>query len=204
MPVSYKKSIPGFAIVIAITSYTISLYAQSNEELISAATEPLPEYLKPGATVQTGPANGLDTIRQGDNGLICRPDNPNAPGYAVPCVHESLLPMNFRRRELMLQGMTRTEANAQINIELRNGTLSSPEIGALGNFIAGPSKAEAVLTMAFYMGDVTGAELGLPTQPSSGAWLMCSGTPQAHIMIGLPGPGDQNRSAEELCGPAVN
>lgn len=187
-------------ITLTMLCLPVSLYAQSDETLIRDATLPLPLPMRAGATVIKRGADGeAEVIRQGNNGLICQADSPDR-GYSVGCSHESWSPVLARLNELTASRMPQIDAQTRINQELQDGTLQAPVIGALANVISGPNANNAALLTTVFLGEATGESTGLPTTPSNGAWLMCSGTPQARLMVGLPPYNTRNMSLEALCG----
>jgi len=187
-------------IAISFTLFVVSAFGQSREELIEEATIPLPSNLKEGASVVYLDSGGQrQNIREGNNGITCTTDGPEE-GYVISCTHDSWGPLTNRVRELIFTGLNLLEAQSQINVELKEGTLLSPKIGALGNVFSGPDENDVSLVTTIFMGSATGKSTGLPTTPSAGAWLMCSGTPQAHIMVGMPPYNLRNIPRAALCG----
>ena len=175
------------------------MLGQSESEKITDATLPIPPHLQDGATVYDMMSTPPSIIRQGSNGIVCLSDSPD-PGYEVTCLDESWLPYMRRFASLQAEGASMLETHKTINAELANGLLPSPDIGAIGNVVSGPSKENLNFLTSIFMGTSGTAETGLPVHENQGTWLMCAGTPQAHIMIGQRPNSVRNEKIADLCG----
>ncbi len=161
---------------------------------IAAATLPLPEAMRAGATVLGYKSAGkLELLRQGTNGMMCLAHNPaDVDRFHVACYHESLEPFMARGRALRAQGVSASQVDTARFAEVASGKLSMPTAGALysltgpaGDFddarVAAPKSR---LLFVVYMPGATQASTGLSTIPLVGQpWLMLPGTPKAHIMF---------------------
>lgn len=163
--------------------------------LVASAVLAAPEPLREGAEVRGWTADDrLVTLREGSNGIICLADRPDEEGFAAACYHESLEPFMARGRELSRQGVTGPERNRTRWEEIEAGTLSMPEAAMVYNLRFADQEFDPATTdpatggrlHALYMPGATAESTGLPAQPGEGPWLMLPGTPQAHVMIGLP------------------
>lgn len=159
------------------------IYAQSDESLIRAATLSLPEHLRAEATVLDRSTNPPTLIRQGSNGITCMTDEPT-PGYDASCVDESWFPYGRRLGELRAEGKSLLEANKIVNAELADGSLALPIPGALANTVSGPDADNLEVLTTIFLGEAASVMSGIVTEENDQVWIMCSGTPQAHLMIG--------------------
>ena len=157
--------------------------AQSEEELIAAATLSLPEHLRSNATVLDRSTNPPTVVRQGSNGITCMSDAP-ASGYDASCVDQSWFPYGQRLGELRAEGLSLREANKIVNEELANGSLALPNPGALANTVSGPDADNLEVLTTIFLGESASAVSGIVTEENDQVWIMCAGTPQAHLMIG--------------------
>ncbi|MCG8416121.1 MAG: hypothetical protein MI746_18035 [Pseudomonadales bacterium] len=167
--------------LVALSSFQVS--AQSEEALIQAATQSLPEHLRADVTVLDRSTNPPTLLRQGTNGITCMTDEP-APGYDASCVDESWFPYGRRLGELRADGKSLLEANKIVNTELANGSLASPNPGALANTVSGPDANNLAVLTTIFLGEAASAMSGIVSEENDQAWIMCAGTPQAHLMIG--------------------
>jgi hypothetical protein len=161
---------------------------------IAAATLPLPEGMRAGATVLGYRTAGkLERLRQGTNGMTCLAHNPaDVARFHVACYHESLEPFMARGRALRADGMSAAQIDTVRFAEVKSGKLTMPAAGALysltgpaGDFDATKVAApKSRLLFVVYMPGATQASTGLSTVPLVGQpWLMLPGTPKAHIMF---------------------
>ncbi len=173
------------AILAALTTagFTCASSAQSEQELISAATQSLPEHLRAGATVLDRSSNPPTLIRAGSNGISCMTDEPT-PGYDASCVDESWFPYGRRLGELRAEGKSLREANEIVNAELAAGSLPPPSPGAIANTVSGPDADNVEVLTTIFLGEAASAMSGITTEENDQVWIMCAGTPQAHLMIG--------------------
>ena len=161
---------------------------------IAAATLPLPEAMRAGATVLGYKTAGtLELLRKGGNGMTCLAHNPaDVDRFHVACYHDSLEPFMARGRALRAQGVSASQVDTVRFAEVASGKLEMPASGALYS-LTGPagdfdeSKVAAPksrLLFVVYLPGATQASTGLSTIPLVGQpWLMLPGTPKAHIMF---------------------
>ena len=163
--------------------------AQSDVELIAEATSPLPDQLRDGATViVTDEAGNRRVLRQGTNALVCHPDGPTPIGFYVSCSDERLSRSAMTEYgKLRAQGLSEDEILARVSAGVAAGTLTPIPSGAMFYALSGPDKEHADLLVVMRLPDATAESTGLSTEPSDdSAWLMFSGTHQAHVMFGSP------------------
>lgn len=163
--------------------------------LVESAALAAPASLREAAEVRAWTADDrLVTLREGSNDIICLADRPGDDSFAAACYHDSLEPFMARGRELRRQGVRGEARNRARWEEIRAGTIPMPEAAMVYNLAfptedfdpAGTDPATGRRLHALYMPGATAAATGLPTESGSGPWLMLPGTPQAHVMIGLP------------------
>ena len=159
--------------------------AQSDIDLIEEALLPLPVHLRDAAGIVVPTGDGLRFLRPAETDLVCRPDGASR-GFRVLCVHgieNRAVTQAFRR--YVNEGASRSEAWAAVEAAIGSGDLTVPRPGAMAYFQTGPNRAESVQLTIIYMPYATTERTGLPTEPTTdGAWLMCPGRPNAHIMLG--------------------
>ena len=158
--------------------------AASDAQLIAEATSPLPKHLQSEARVVWVGADGSERVLQeGSNGFICFPDAPEA-GFGVACVDEGVLKYLGQVPGLTLDRESTSKRLALIDAGIKNGSITPPVPGSRGYVLSGPDGENARLTLAIFLPGATAESTGLSTERSDGTWLMCPGTPDAHIMVG--------------------
>lgn len=172
-----------FLISVLLTVYAGLAAAQSKEELLVAATQSIPSHLWDDATVIDRSTDPSTVLRQGTNGITCMTDDP-APGYDASCVDESWFPYGQRMAALRAEGKTLREANKIVNEELISGILQAPNPGALANTVSGPNADDVEVLVTVYLGQEASRISGITSEQNDQSWIMCAGTPQAHLMIG--------------------
>ena len=89
--------------------------------------------------------------------------------------------------KLRAQGLPEDEILARVSAGVAAGTLTPIPSGAMFYALSGPDKEHADLLVVMRLPDATAESTGLSTEPSDdSAWLMFSGTHQAHVMFGSP------------------
>ena len=191
------RAIP-FAILLSLAAPTAT--AQSDAELIEEATLPLPPQLKDeAAVVTTGPDGRQRVIREGRTALTCTPDEP-APGFSVSCINGSTGNVIQAYTGHLARGASISEAWAAVNAAIEAGTLTTATPGTLIFIQSGPSRAESAHLAVTLVPYATEQATGLPTRPTADrAWLMCPGTPRAHIMFGQVPYGIDPNAGWERC-----
>jgi hypothetical protein len=161
---------------------------------IAAATLPLPEAMRAGATVLGYKTAGkLELLRKGSNGMTCLAHNPSdVDRFHVACYHDSLEPFMARGRALRAEGKSASQVDTVRFAEVASGKLRMPTSAALysltgpaGDFDAAKVAApKSRLLFVVYVPGATQQSTGLSTVPLVGQpWLMLPGTPKAHIMF---------------------
>jgi hypothetical protein len=122
-------------------------------------------------------------LQEGSNGFVCFPDAPE-DGFAVACVEESLLPFLDQVPTLAMDKDSASVRLKQVEAGIKDGSIKPPAPGSRGYVLSGPERERSRLTMAIFLPGATAESTGLPTKRSDGTWIMCPGTPDAHIMVG--------------------
>ncbi len=176
--------------------------AQSEDELLAEALLPLPDYLKAGATVEIRDDDGRQRMLQaGTSGLRCSPDGPG-PGFLVSCIDESSGPVLREFRRHLAEGRTPREAMDAVTSAARAGTVSTATPGGMIWILSGETRNDLTPMVGALVPFATGESTGLPEEPTPNrAWLMCPGTPRAHIMIGPTPYGLSEEIGWQACAP---
>lgn len=152
-----------------------------DEALVRSALRAAPLSVIDGATVADGSG---DVLREGTNGWVCMPDDPEMPGDSPMC-------LDARWRTVM-QAFTAGERNPQytgvgIAYMLRGDfPVSNTDPHATGPTADNEWIEDSGPHVMILVSDHSLLE-GLPTKPGKGPWVMWSGTPYAHIMVPVPG-----------------
>ncbi len=173
--------------------------AQSDADLVEEATLPLPAQLKNGAAVVTDADGRRRVVREGGTALTCSPDGP-APGFSVSCINGSTGNVIAAYTGHLARGASIREAWDLVNAAIAAGTLTTATPGTLIFIQSGPSRAESAHLTVTLVPYATAESTGLPIEPTPDrAWLMCPGTPRAHIMIGQQPYGIDPNAGWERC-----
>lgn len=170
---------------IAVFSLTASSLAAKtyDAELVEQATLALPAHLRADASVVTFEDGEQVMLRQGTNGLFCRPDDPEVRGIAIWCYPESHDAYAKRWYELAAKGNAPAKVDELVAAEIKAGTLAWPP-AAVNYNLRGPSLDNALSMTVVFIPFATGASLGITEERDfHRPWLMNSGTAFAHIMI---------------------
>ena len=157
----------------------------TNGDSIAEAVSPLAPTLRSGATVVRYNDNGKrDILRQGNNSIVCEPDDPAVEGFRVSCYHEGHVPrLNFEK-ELAATGIERGDVFAARVKSVEAGRIPLPVAEQMQYFLGGEDIASATSFKGVRLPYATSASSGLPTERSSdNIWLMQAGTNRAHIMM---------------------
>lgn len=176
-----------------------SARAQSSHPLpttaaqIAAATAPLPEEFRMGASVlgYSVTSRNLVELRHGTGPYTCLADDPSDERFHVACYHNSLEPFMVRGRELRAQKVTNVDSVRYAEIEA--GRLKMPShpaalyslTGTPDMFVAATGTVSGAKPLyVVYLPYATPESTGIPATPGENTpWLMYPGTPKAHIMF---------------------
>lgn len=175
--------------------------ALSQGELISFAVLPLPAQLRAGAGVVMLDAHQhMIELRKTANGMVCARIVPGEAAWDARCYHEAFAPLFFRAGELAAQGLKRASVDAEMDREIKGGTLHPPSRPVAGYRVLGPASSYDPSTgvatsdlrawQSVHAPYQTAAEFGFPdekdlseSQRASMPFVMASGTWWAHVMI---------------------
>lgn len=189
------RSLPLALLALTIVGSAARLEAQAltQEQVVTAATLPLPQELRAGATVLALAADGNTTtlLRAGTNGMTCLGPVPGRTDFHVACYQEALEPFMARGRALRQSGVQGPQVDTVRFAEAASGTLALPKQPASLYSLSGgtfdPTTGTATGARALYVIYVpyaTTQTTGISARPSgSSPWLMNPGTPKAHIMF---------------------
>lgn len=163
------------------------------EQVITAATLPLPADLRAGATVLALGADGNSTtlLRRGTNGMTCLGPVPGRTEFHVACYQDAMEPFMARGRALRQSGVQGPQVDTVRFAEAAKGTLALPKQPASLYSLSGGTFDPATGTVTgarplyvIYVPYATTQTTGISARPSgSSPWLMNPGTPKAHIMF---------------------
>jgi hypothetical protein len=165
----------------------------TTDQQIAAAVLPLPKDLRGGAKVLGyRTRDKLETLREGNNGMICLALFAVRDDFHVACYHKGMEPFMVRGRELRAQGVKGGQVDSVRFAEVKSGKLKMPAQAALYSLtgkkeswdpVSGKVTGASPLGVVYLPG-ATAASTGLSLVPvASGAWMMFPGTPKAHVMI---------------------
>jgi hypothetical protein len=185
-----KRLFAVFALVVS----PLMAADQTDAQRIEEATAALPEYLRTGASVAMADADGsLRVLKTGSNGFKCRPDGPQ-PGFKVACVEATVSGFFAAVRPIVAQATSKAERRKLIDAAIENGAIKIPTPGSRNYVFSGPDRQRAKLLLTIFLPGATAESTGLSTERSNGTWLMCPGSPGAHIMVGdIPYGQDEDR-----------
>ena len=185
------------AVALILTPQAATPQEKTDEQEIGEAVSPLPENLRDGAEVRAFREEGLVTIREGTNGMVCLGDNPAVEDWHTACYQEELEPFMKMGRELRAKGVTeRPDIDAARVAAIESGEIDFPDhptslyslFGKEGAFDPETGEADTagglyVVYIPYSTEKTTGmSEEGSRTRP----WLMFPGTPWSHVMIPRP------------------
>lgn len=182
-----------FLVAAGVVSVTdLALGQKPVEQQIVEAVRPLPEPERAGATV-LGYRHGaeLEVIRSGNNRYICLADPPGDTNFAVSCYQRELEPFMARGRSLRAEGKASSEVRDTRRAEIEANELPMPDravlismFGRLADEMASPDSVTGLHVI--YLPYATAEQVGFPTTPGAGPWLMDAGQHRAHVMFSTP------------------
>ena len=162
---------------------------------IAAAVLPLPAELRGAAGVVALDGHGQPQVwRASGNGMVCLADSPGDSTFDVRCYQAGFVPVIYRIRQLIAQGVADSVLDGTIDAEIRSGTLRITKEPTAGYRMYGPVAAydPARNTVgdgidawqSIHMPYRTAASMGLSTtEDGIHPYVMASGTYWAHVMI---------------------
>ena len=166
-------------------AHTAMAQGMSKQALIAQAVSAAPKSLRAGATVVNYDAKGNPVVlRQGNNGIVCTPDQPGGV-YSVSCYAKVLEGQRNMQAKERAEGKDAKTIAADIKAAIQAGKIPPVPMGATQYSLMGRTKAMAKGMWVVLVPGLTAAETGLPTKPTAQGtpWLMRAGTARAHIHI---------------------
>ena len=174
-------------LAFAITTLTPTAYAQSDSELIEQALAASPRRARDGATVvKWSGDHTYTTIKEGTNQVVCysRADQRDRPPFAVQCTSLANLERVTQNRRFRADSSDAEAERALVAAAAQDGTREDVAFGSFFRSMNGTSQAQAGIHTTIAMPGATAASSGFPDSPGQGgAWLMATGTTEAHLMI---------------------
>jgi hypothetical protein len=180
--------------------FAVAQAPSASSSTIAAAVLPLPEQLRPGATVvRLNSSLQPEMLRQGKNGMVCIADRPNDEAFDVRCYRDTFIPVVYRAFQLGYQ-----VDGEKVASEIKSGKLKLSNEPTAGYRCLGPSagydparqslNSQIECWQSIHFPYRTAAEIGLPDErdvPESRQrevpYVMASGTYWSHVMIRHPG-----------------
>lgn len=174
---------------------TVLAQAPPGPRQLAAAVLPLPAELRSGAGVVTVDRHGWPHVwRASANGMVCLADTPGDSLFDVRCYQASFIPLIYRVRQLIAQGVADSASDATIDAEIRSGKLVIAREPTAGYRMLGPiagfdsvhaSVSDTIdAWQSVHMPYRTASSVGLPTtEDGTHPYVMASGTYWAHVMI---------------------
>jgi hypothetical protein len=162
---------------------------------IAAAVLPLPAELRTAAGVVALDVSGQPQVwRPSANGMICLADSPGDSTFDVRCYQAGFMPVIYRIRQLIADGLADSALEGTIDAEIRSGKLPITKAPTAGYRMYGPISGydparNAVSDridawQSIHMPYRTAASMGLSTREDGiHPYVMASGTYWAHVMI---------------------
>jgi hypothetical protein len=162
---------------------------------IAAAVLPLPAELQAAAGVVALDGHGRPQVwRASANGMICLADSPGDSTFDVRCYQADFVPVIYRIRQLLAQGVPDSLLDQTIDAEIRSGKLTITKAPTAGYRMYGPvtgyDPARNTVSdridawQSIHMPYRTAASMGLSTtEDGIHPYVMASGTYWAHVMI---------------------
>ena len=162
---------------------------------IAAAVLPLPVELRGAAGVVALDGQGQPQVwRASANGMVCLADSPGDSVFDVRCYQAGFVPVIYRIRQLIAQGVADSALEGTIDAEIRSGKLPITKAPTAGYRMYGPvtgyDPARNAVSdridawQSIHLPYRTAASMGLSTKEDGiHPYVMASGTYWAHVMI---------------------
>ena len=135
-------------------------------------------------------ADGSQTmLREGTSGFICMRDTSLAY-FRVDCVDEAVVPIFSAFARLVGEGVSEPDTFRCLHNLMRSGEIPVPPTGSMVYVVAGPDQDNYEHISVVFLSDSTTTTTGISLEyREDGGWLLCQGTPFAHITAVLNGTG---------------
>ena len=87
-------------------------------------------------------------------------------------------------RPIVAQATSKAERRELIDAAIEKGVIKIPRPGSRNYIFSGADRQRAKPLLTIFLPAATAESTGLSTERSDGTWLMCPGSPGAHIMVG--------------------
>jgi hypothetical protein len=182
---------PGAHVMIPINpAAKVSTISDVAADPIAQAVLPLPEDLRPGATVFTydKTTGARKVLREGTNVVECQPKNPD-DGFTW-CYNTVTAPRRDLQARLRAEKKSDTEIQEAVAEATRAGTIKPTPFGTMSYRLYG-KKDRIQLLWVMSVPNATPESIGVSAgsqrdealKGEGVPWLMLPGTPGAHIMI---------------------
>ena len=164
-----------------------SAHAQTAAETIATALDAsLARFGGEATLIQWRADHTYETVREGDNGIVCydRSDERDRAPFSDQCTSLLNLDRVAQNRRFRAQTTDTPGESAMINAAEEAGTRVMPEYGSIWFRMDGADRDAALLHATIAMPGATGAGTGFSeTRTEAGVWLMDGGTSAAHLMV---------------------
>lgn len=181
----------------------VSANAQSTDELIAQAIQPLPEDLRAGAAVFNYDEDGQRVmLRGGSNHVECKPRDENGFTMCFPKVTAGRRDFSAK---LAAGGLEGEELQAAVAAAESEGTIEPSPFGSMMYRLY--EKDDRIqLLWVILLPNATSEELGLSVESQRDnalagmgrPWMMREGTPSAHLMIPINGTELSNKGGAKM------
>lgn len=181
----------------------MSVGAQSNEELIAQAVQPLPEDLRAGAAVFNYDEDGNRILlRGGSNHVECKPRDER--GFTL-CFGKNTAVRRDYSRKLMQEGLEGEGLQAALEAAEAEGKIDPTPFGSL-IYRLYENDDRIQLLWVVLLPNATAEDLGMSLESQRDnslagmgrPWMMREGTPGAHLMIPINGTELSNNGGAEM------
>jgi len=172
-------------LILAVVAISTIAFAQSSDDAIAAALQPLPANMRDGTMViKWKPDFTYDTLRKGSNGLVCydRSGFPEQQPVSVECTTVANLDRVAQNLKAESIG-DKAKTQAALDAMEKDGTRVKPEYGSVWYHFMGADKDHARMHVTIALPGATTQSTGLSDKRSTtNVWLMNPGTSTAHLM----------------------
>lgn len=175
--------------VLAAMAVSTNAWAQTTDPIQKALlAAPNEAAAKDATVIRWKPDQTYDTLKQGTSRMVCY-DLTGMPGerpFSVECTSSvGNLPRAAQNRKLQAMAAGDEKKLEELVMAAgKDGSRVKAEIGSVWYNFRGADEARATRHTTVAMPGYTGKQLGLPEdREQGGAWLMFTGTTEAHIMV---------------------
>lgn len=197
-----KKSI-SMAIPMLGLLAIVTVSAQSTEEMIAQAVQPLPEDLRAGAAVFNYDEDGRRImLRGGSNYVECKPRDER--GFTT-CYPKNTAARRDYSRKLIQDGLEGEELQAAMTAAEEAGTIEPTPFGSM-IYRLYENDDRIQLLWVVLLPNATAEDLGMSLESQRDnslagmgtPWMMREGTPSAHLMIPINGTELSNKGGAKM------